>query len=314
VRLRYRLAGESRDAVRNQFLTVRPDADSWSVVADTHGPTDRDLWDLTDVSVVRGRRSLVLGSPAQRSRLRGIAAQTDAAARTVDDVWGRSWPRTTVVVVPAGVAGMGALLGRRDTEALSGLAAVTTGQQVGPGRAGADRIVLNPVAYESLTPQGRRVVLTHEVTHVATRASAGDLPPPPWLVEGFADWVAYRGSGLPREVIARQTLERARRGDGPNRLPEPKAFDPGAASMDVAYEQAWWAVDLLAREHGARRVVAFYRAASARPADPAPGRDVPAWADADALEALRLAFRDVLATSESDFTDRWRADVARAAG
>ena len=41
---------------------------------------------------------------------------------------------------------------------------------------------------------GKQVVLTHETTHVATRADT-TAATPLWLSEGYADWVGYRGHG-----------------------------------------------------------------------------------------------------------------------
>lgn len=75
-----------------------------------------------------------------------------------------------------------------------GIAAVTTGETGGREHAPADRIIVNPDAYGLLGSLGKQVVLTHETTHVATRADTTSATPL-WLSEGYADWVGYRGSG-----------------------------------------------------------------------------------------------------------------------
>ena len=49
-----------------------------------------------------------------------------------------------------------------------------------------DRIGINPANWPKLSPLGRRIVLTHELTHVATRVYTSESTPS-WVVEGFAE-------------------------------------------------------------------------------------------------------------------------------
>src|SRR4029077_20228361 len=63
------------------------------------------------------------------------------------------------------------------------------------------RIAINPHNWPTLSSLGHRIVLTHELTHVATRADTNACMPT-WLVEGFADYVAYQQSSLPVRIIA----------------------------------------------------------------------------------------------------------------
>jgi hypothetical protein len=62
------------------------------------------------------------------------------------------------------------------------------------------------------------VVLEHEITHLATRGFTGPQTPI-WLVEGLADWVAYRDSGLPAYQVADQLHAALGTGHWPGRLP-----------------------------------------------------------------------------------------------
>ncbi len=336
VTLSYRLGPDTRDVERQQYLTVVRHGNSWALASDADGPTQRDLWDLGPITVARGLHSLVIGDGSPRTLLSGIAAETDAAVARVDAAWGTGWPRTVVVVVPATMGRLATLLGRPDDAALAELAAVTTGpldrdpSGLAPPDGTADRVVLNLSAYRALSGLGRRVVLTHEVTHVATR-SAAVATPPTWLEEGFADYLAYRGTGLPETAVAGQTLAAAGRGTLPGRLPDTAAFDPARGPIETAYEQAWLACTLITGAGGAgspggsgspgdagssgdpARLVAFYRIATAITVLPGLPR---ATASGPTPESalLAAAFRTVTGGSQDQFVVRWRASIAAAAG
>ncbi|UQX00800.1 hypothetical protein [Streptomyces sp. RerS4] len=190
-------------------------------------------------------------------RPRALAAEADRAVPAVGAAWPGAWARRVVVLAPASLDAMARLLGR-PAEEYRGLGAVTTGR-VGTGPAPADRVVINPEGYAQLSAEGRRVVLTHEVTHVATRA-ATTAETPQWLSEGFADWAAYR-SGGPGPAPAAPTLARAvRAGQVPATLPPDADFafggDPQATAR--AYEGAWLACRLIADRWGEEALVRLY--------------------------------------------------------
>jgi hypothetical protein len=276
VELTYRLAGDSRDVRRARKAIVRPQGGSWQLESETPATdADRDLWDLAPLNVALGNRSVVVspdGAPSVvsssvSSSVSALAARADAAARAVDAVWGSSWPRTVVVVLPADLTQMAAVLGRTGSRGLDRLAAVTSGP-LDRGRAGpdvvagaADRVVLNPVMWARLTETGRQVVLTHELTHVATRATTSATPPA-WLDEGFAGYVGYRGSGLADVEIAADALVEVRAGRTPAELPGGDRFDPANGDPSPAYAQAWAACDLVVRRVGISGLVALYRVAA----------------------------------------------------
>jgi hypothetical protein len=238
--------------------------DRWLVVAPDVAAVQRDPWDLGPVAVARGARSIVVALTDTSLPSRRTASEADAAARRVDAVWGSDWPRRTVVFVPRDVEQMAALLGRSSTAGLQQLAAVTTGERGGAGRTTGDRVVLNPLGFAGLTPTGRSAVLTHELTHVATRASAR-LTPPLWVDEGFADYVAYLGTSLRPRDIAADLLGSPRALAGLDDLPSDTAFDPTTGEVGVAYAQAWLAMRFVAQRGGTARVVDFYRVATGLP-------------------------------------------------
>ncbi len=305
VTLTYRLPGDTRDVEREQVLTAVQRGGRWYLAADTDGRTERDLWDLGPVRVVRGQRALVVGAAARASTLPRIADDADAAVARVDSVWGRRWPRTVVVVVPGTLQQLAVLLGRKDVAGLDQVAAVTSGELQRGGRVPpgvADRVLLNPVAFADFSALGRRVVLTHEFTHVATRASA-IVAPPLWVEEGFADYVGYLRSGLSPSVVAADLVAQVRSGRSPARLPDEDSFDPTNGEIAPAYASSWLAMELMARDGGTRRVVDFYRVAAGLPASGEGRRGGPAGSSD---EALRRAFAQVLRESRTSFERRWR--------
>ncbi|MBW5485511.1 hypothetical protein, partial [Streptomyces bambusae] len=230
-------------------------------------------WDQGPVTAVRGERSLVLGTGQGRELLEDVARLTDRAVPDAAAAWPGPWAGRVVVLVPGSLDAMAALLGRPPAD-YRGMAAVTTGR-VGGGAAPADRVVVNPEGFAELSPAGRRIVLTHEVTHVATRA-ATTAKTPLWLSEGFADWAAYRtgstsstpGAGTggsnnagPAPAQAAPALAReVRAGRVPAALPADGDFgfggDPDALAR--AYEGAWLACRAIADRWGGAALVRLY--------------------------------------------------------
>jgi hypothetical protein len=172
--------------------------------------------------------------------------------------------------------------------------------------------VVNPATFGTLQPDGRRVVITHELTHVAIRSST-TRPAPLWLSEGMADYVGYLGLGLPRSRVAAPWLSRVRAGTAPRRLPSDADFDPAHTRIAPAYAAAWLACSRLADRYGQARLVAFYRAvAGAAPQ----GRSTHGTAQpgtASPAAAADRAFGSVLGTTERAFVASWLSYSARLA-
>ncbi|MEV2247822.1 hypothetical protein [Streptomyces sp. NPDC049970] len=295
VELRYRIKDYDKapmSSSREVELVRRGEGRSWYIAADRAsdgGPGQ--LWQQGDVQVVRGTRSLVLGVGRPEAELRRIAATADRAVPSVTGAWPEPWAERVVVMVPRTVEDMAGLLGS-PVASYRGIAAVTTGEVGGTGRAPADRVVVNPQAYGMLGDFGQRVVLTHETAHVATRAHTSAATPV-WLSEGFADRTAYRQESRTAAEIAPELAEAVRGGDLPARLPvdEDFGFDEDPAELSRAYEGAWLACELIARDWGEEELIAFYKAVGSRS-----GRD----------GAVEHAMQSVLGTTPQDFTARWR--------
>ncbi|MFF5896375.1 hypothetical protein ACFY8O_10685 [Streptomyces argenteolus] len=295
VELRYRIKGYDKapmSSARTVELVRRGDARTWYIAADRaadDGPGQ--LWQQGDVDVVRGTHSLVLGVGRPANELRRIAATADRAVPAVTGAWPEPWAERVVVLVPETVDDMAGLLGS-PAASYRGIAAVTTGAVGGDGRAPADRVIVNPQAYGTLGDFGQRVVLTHETTHVATRAHTSAATPV-WLSEGFADRAAYLGESRTAQEIAPELAEAVRGGDLPADLPTDEDFGFGedAEKLSRAYESGWLACELIARDWGEEALIAFYKAVGSRS-----GRD----------GAVEHAMQSVLGTTPQDFTARWR--------
>ena len=293
VTLRYRLAGyDATPTAEAQHLTFVPRNGRWYLAADDDfaDRTTRGLWDSGPVVAVRGRSTLVLGHPVSRPVLRTIADAVDASVPRVTAVWGPRWVRRVVVLVPADGAELQRLLGGPgDYSRIAALATAELASGAGGSAPVGDRVVVNPVNFAKLGSLGRRVVLTHEVTHVATRAQTGPGTPT-WLVEGFADYVGYLGVTVPYRVSAQELRTAVRRGRVPTRLPADLDFDGGNADLAQVYEQAWLAANLLAERHGRAGLVRFYRAvAGGQPVD--------------------ATLRELFGTDLRRFTADWRRDL-----
>lgn len=298
VRLHYRLRGfDDRPTSLPMYLTFVRRPEGWLLGSDrdldgTGVRTTRELWDFGPVSAVAGRRSLVFGHAGSRPVLTRLAAQADSAVPAVTSVWGTGWPQRVVVVLPDTATELRALLS--DDRDVSQLAAVATAWSVpalGSGPVG-QRVLLNPANFNRLGSVGRRVVLTHEITHVATRAATSPATPT-WLAEGFADYVAYRQAGAPPRAVAAELRADVRAGRLPTALPADARFAGTANRLPQAYEEAWLACRLIAETSGPAGLVRFYRAAGA----------------AGGGAAVPSAFQQVLGTTPAAFTTRWRSYV-----
>ncbi|AZQ34208.1 hypothetical protein EJ357_12530 [Streptomyces cyaneochromogenes] len=291
--LRYRVQGYDRAPVTaGRTLSLSLDAGGgWYVEADRPAKGSAEqLWDQGQVNVVRGERSLVMGA-GQSAALRKYAELADDAVPAVSQAWGTDWARRIVVLVPASLADMAGLLAS-PASSYRGIAAVTTGETGAPANAPADRIIVNPDAYGVLGATGKQVVLTHEATHVATRAHT-TAATPLWLSEGYADWVGYLGSGRSPSQAAPELRHAVTEGRVPRELPADAdfGFTGDSGRLARAYESGWMACRMIAERWGEVGLVEFYRAVGAHK---------------ERAGAVEGALEDVLGTSPAEFTGEWR--------
>ncbi len=282
VEIAWGLGGANRAGARTTLTyTFERQDQRVRVVRISAGSSREPIWLLGRLHVRRTHRTLVAAMTGRDAR------RLDAELRrAVVDV-GRllpSWRGDLVAYAPATERQFESVLASAPG-AYARIAAVTTTVD-GSRRPDAPvAIVINPRVFASLGPIGSHVVVTHESTHVATGATTVSMPL--WVAEGFADYVGVGAVNVPLSVSARAALHDVRRHGLPSRLPSDAQFSGG--SIEVAYEQAWLAMRVIARDYGRDRLVAFYQDVVHRP------------------DAVRSAVQDNLGTSVSALTQEWRS-------
>lgn len=246
------------------------------------------LWLTDDLTVRRTPGVLVAGADAQT--VRRVARLASTARTQVDAVVGDVPP--FVVEVPAGRGGLDRLLGAADGE-YAAIAAVTSfvGRSAGDGTP--VHVFVNASVLGDLGPHGAQVVMTHELTHLATDAVHARSPL--WLLEGYADHVALRETDLPVSRTARQIAGQVRADGAPAELPTAADFDAQTTHLGAVYESAWRAVEVLVAARGEAVVGELYRRTAA----------------GESVEAALQALYDF---GVEELTRRWRADLERIAG
>jgi hypothetical protein len=257
--------------------------------------TTREIWDFGPISVVRGKQALVLGHPKSPVSLRAMADEIDQDVPRVNAVWGNGWSRRVVALVPSTQSELSKMLtGAGD---LTQIAAVATAELEGEdvSKPVGDRVIVNPPNFIKLGPLGRRVVLTHEITHVATRQVTGDLVPT-WLVEGIADYVGYKDSGVPVSVAASELRRDLRRGTALGSLPTDTSYAGENKKLAQAYEKSWLACKFVAEKFGQATLVRLYRVVGAQ-------------TTGNAASATDRSMRSVLHLTLKAFTAQWTSYV-----
>jgi hypothetical protein len=250
--------------------------------ASWHGP-----WDFGPVVARRGAASLVLAHPADETRLSAVAAVADEAVAAVTGLWGNGWPRRVVVIVAGSQDEMAAIVGASGSDT----AAETVADDADPSTG--LRVVLSPARLSSL---GLRLVMRHEVTHVATWAlTHASETLTTWLIEGLADYVANLGSRQAVTLAAGELRAEVASGRIPAALPANDEFTPGGTRLPQVYEEAWLACRLIAARAGQDALVRLYRHVATSTGSP--------------RDALDAGLRDTLRLSTAQFTARWRQYV-----
>jgi hypothetical protein len=293
VTLLYRLRGfDAGSVAREKDFTFVRRGSTWTLASDSDVSavfttnTVTDPWDVGQIAVARGSRSLVIGSRSDRKLLRSIAALEDKAISKVGRHWTRKWSHRVVLVVPRDKRLITALF-RGSPITLTHVGAVAiplyasdasdTARPVGA------RVVVNPAYFAGATDLE---LLTHETTHVAT-LDATDAGEPTWLVEGYAEYVAR-----PPDVLTTDFLRLARSGHLPTLLPNDSDWI-GQQYGSVLYDQSWLACKFIADKWGERKLVELYTRLGA------------ITTSNEGLLAQDGTLRSVLGLSEVSFTKKW---------
>jgi hypothetical protein len=209
------------------------------------------------VEVDRSAHALVLATSAQEADQ--VARRADAAVPVVRAVFPR-WRGGLVVEVPSSEEGLDAALAQ-DPGTYADIAAVSASVDGTLTPDSQVHIFVNPAVYDGLDPVGAQVVMSHEATHVATRAPL-TTGLPLWLLEGFADYVALHDVDLPLSTTASQIIQQVRKDGAPDQLPGQADFDQTSTHFGAAYESAWLACLVLADAGGQEHLVQLYEQVS----------------------------------------------------
>ncbi|MQA26532.1 MAG: hypothetical protein GEU94_13935 [Micromonosporaceae bacterium] len=306
IQLRYALRGSDTTPTsqqqwhlftrRDQRWYLADDGLSSGHLAEPGAGTVANLWDFGPVKAISTPSVLVLGHPGSESLMRSVLAIAADAVPAVSAVW-RDWSRQVVVLVPSDAGELGQLI--EDPGDLSRMAAFASADVRRSGPPVGKRVLVNPAVFGELSPYGRKVVLTHEITHVATR-HVTSAATPYWLAEGFADHVAHRSVGSAPRGAARELARGVRAGRLPDRLPTAGDFDSGNSRLAQAYQSSWLACRLIAERFGDATLTRLYERLSRPAGDP----DV----------ALDLALRQELDLGTADFVALWRAYLDKELG
>jgi len=291
VALTWRFGGvDATTASEEVGVTFRPVGETPAVeISGFGGGGDRlPIWLSGPVEVRRTAETMVVlagsGAAAGRTADRYDALATTAVA-TVRRVL--PWPHPNLVIeVPADQAGLEQMMGATSGSyhGVAGVTATVDGSAHGPVH-----VMVNPQVIGGLNSQGAQIVLSHEATHDAT-AVADNATLPPWLLEGFADYVALRDVPLPLSTTARQILAEVRQSGAPRHLPGSAEFNDQSDAFGAEYEASWLACRLLARIGGEPALVRLYDEVR----------------DGAALEAT---MRREIGLSVTAFTARWRQEL-----
>jgi hypothetical protein len=292
LQLRYRFKGQDASPVLGElsytFVLTRS---GWRIGG--QGDTRRhdvQIWDAEPVQTRRTGRTLVVhhagGEP--------LAARVlEAAERGYGDVaatWNGRWERKVVILVPRDQDEAERLLDVRD---MSNIAAISASSvESGPGgKVLGNRIVVNSTLLAPYARLDLQNVVTHEMTHVATRTIT-DVPL--FLAEGFAEYTALRPfRNYPPRATRPALAQRVRAGRFDGRLPSARELRgrDGPVAYDEASSFCLWVVE----RYGEDKLRALYRS-FAGPGPPTADR-----VDQGFLEALGVSKR----TAEA----RWAAWV-----
>ncbi|MGW5052472.1 basic secretory protein-like protein [Actinokineospora sp. NPDC004072] len=264
VELHYALRGvDSVPTARDMGYLFARRGDDWYLHSDTAlaelgRRTWRGPWDFAPCQVVATETGLVLAHPGSQPMVDRLVRELDPAVRSVTGVWGGDWSGKVALILPDSPAEMRALVG--PDFPVESVVAVATADRVDTAAnlAVGQRVVLSPVGARALSVASLKVVLRHEITHVAARGRTVDGSPM-WLLEGFADYVGYRDSGLTLAQGAPDLAAQVRASGPPPGLPDDRAFRARDKELDLAYQQAWSIARFIAERFGEGELVELYR-------------------------------------------------------
>src|SRR5215211_5393321 len=291
VQARYRFQGQDASPVLARCsYTFALTRSGWRIAGDGdnrfRGRDDVEIWDSGPVRTVRSARTLIVHHPGQEVLARRLLRVADTGYAQVGAAWTGRWERKAVILVPRDEREAERLIGARDLSRVAAVASSSV-ESGAAERVLGNRIVVNTANVSRYDNINLQILITHEMTHVATRTLGDGVPL--LLVEGFADWAALKPLGYPLAVTRPNLARRVRAGRFDGRLPGDGEFrGPDAA---VAYDEGSAFCLWMADTYGVGRLRALYRQLK--------GSDPPSEAEFD------RGFRRVLDLTRRQAERRW---------
>ncbi|MET7374351.1 hypothetical protein [Micromonospora arida] len=259
--------GEWRLLVRFQYCFVTPNCRPSPVLIGTRWRENGDQprmvameesksvetgtrpWEISELAVAVGARTIVATTPALRGKLPGLLAQAEAAAKVADGYAVTGSPPDRYRIFYAGRTEWQRWYGGERPEWTGGYAVTVGG--------GHHEVVLNA---EGLSNSGTDDLLRHELTHAASlpeRGYPGKLTW--WLVEGLAEFAGAGGQAVDRYEGIADVRKMVRGGwDGKLEGVNP-ADDASAERVAGSYGIGYLAVRHLVDRYGPLRLLTFFK-------------------------------------------------------
>jgi hypothetical protein len=263
----YRLKGFDLASVpRAMALTFVKHDDAWFIAADdgvsslphTGLP---EPWDVSTIVVARTSHALVIGAKEDAKKLPALAQQVEDAIHRVDRMWSKTDLKTVVVYVPRDKTSLKAYFpptGKKDIQ-FEGLEfpvydKVTDwfDSDVGTLKEAGNRVVVN-TRYVKPGSSYLPALLRHEVTHVATSRWT-EAGAPTWLVEGAAEYTAYRENPYGRR-FPKSVFTSAAKGHLLDALPTNSQF----YKQSTGYDRTFLLCYYIKVKYGEGKLVTLYR-------------------------------------------------------
>jgi hypothetical protein len=258
VQARYRFTGQDASPVLARYsYAFALTGSGWRIAGTGRAPGPRDdveIWDGGPVRTVRSARTLIVYHPGQQGLAGRLLRIADRAYGQVGGAWTGRWEHKAVILVPRDQHEAERLVGARNLSRVAAVASSSVDSDAADRVLG-NRIVVNTTNVVRYGPLDLQVLITHEMTHVATRTLGDGVPL--LLVEGFADYTALKPVPYGFSVTRRNLFLRVRAGRFDGRLPADAEFR--GPDAPVAYDEGSAFCLWVATTFGAARLRALYR-------------------------------------------------------
>lgn len=259
VTVRYKVTGvDSKTVVTPWVPIIGQIGDQW-VIADE--ASDKDLpygangqaWDAGPIAVTRSERVVAVFSAEDTARADYLLQLAEEGLDRVYAVRPTGWDGKVLVTAVQERRIFDAYFANApDRIAQVAAIAVPYYDRVPDwyenGMFATTRVVFNP---QQLSAQPEE--LAHDLAHEFVHAAMGPVTvgaTPRWVVEGFAEYVAYK-----QEDVAASALKKAMR---ETTLPMSFPQDPSFYAETTNYITAWLACKMIAERYGEKRLIALY--------------------------------------------------------